>query len=119
MKILIKESNIKKIFTDKFGVDLTGKIKILTSTYDIPVEFDEYITSNMVRVWMNNYGPMYLIELPNETLLYQRQGKTRAYLLFNSEGESYGVGEVLDKLGLPQIDMYLDMLVNIFAEEEE
>ena len=119
MKILINESDLRNLLVNRLGIDLTGKVKILTSVYHIPMVFDEFMDSHMVRVWMNNYGPMYLINLPDETFIYQKQGKIRERILLSSEGESYQEQEVLDKLGVPPIGLSLDDIVNTFAEEED
>ena len=50
MKFIIKESQYvyllenleknKKFLTNVMGMDFTGKIKQVTSTYDVPMEFD-------------------------------------------------------------------------------
>jgi hypothetical protein len=117
MKILINESDLRNLLVNRLGIDLTGKVKILTSVYHIPMVFDEYMNSHLTRVWMNNYGPMYLIKLPDETLIYQKQGKIRDKILVNSEGESYQEQEVLDKLGVPPIGLTLTDIVNTFGEE--
>jgi hypothetical protein len=66
---------------------------------------------------MKNYGPMYLIKLPDETLIYQKQVKFRDKILVNSEGESYQEQEVLDKLGVPPIGLTLTDIVDTFGEE--
>ena len=118
MRVLINESDLRNLLVNRLGIDLTGKVKILTSVYHIPMEFDEFISSTMVKILMDNYGPMYLINLPDEQILYQNQGK-RGYLLFNSDGESYKEQEVLDKLGVPPIGLTLTDIVNTFAEEED
>ena len=119
MKILINESNLRNLLVNRLGVDLTGKVKILTSVYHIPRVFDEFMSFHMARVWMNNYGPMYLIKLPDETLIYQKQGKIRDEILVNSDGKSYEEQEILDKLGVPPIGLTLTDIVESFAEEKD
>ena len=115
----LNEGSLRNLFINRLGIDLTGKVKVLTSVYHIPFVFDEYMDSHMVRVWMNNYGPMYLIELPDETLIYQKQGKIRDKILLSSDGESYQEKEVLDKLGIPPMGLTLTDVIDTFAEEEE
>ena len=117
MKILINESDLRNLLVNRLGIELTGKVKILTSVYHIPRVFDEFMSSHMARVWMKNYGPMYLIKLPDETLIYQKQVKFRDKILVNSEGESYQEQEVLDKLGVPPIGLTLTDIVDTFGEE--
>jgi hypothetical protein len=117
MKIIINESNVRNLLVNRLGVDLTGKIDMLTSVYHVPTVFDFFMNSHMTRVWMNNYGPMYLIKLPDETLIYQKQGKIRDEILVNSDGKSYQEQEILDKLGIPPIGLTLTDIVETFAEE--
>jgi len=117
MKILINESDLRNLLVNRLGIDLTGKVKILTSVYHVPTVFDFFMNSHMARVWLNHYGPMYLIKLPDETLIYQKQGKIRDKILVNSEGESYQEQEVLDKLGFPPIGLTLTDIVDTFGEE--
>lgn len=117
MKIIINESNVRNLLVNRLGVDLTGKIDMLTSVYHVPTVFDFFMNSHMTRVWMNNYGPMYLIKLPDETLIYQKQGKIRDEILVNSDGQSYQEQEILDKLGIPPIGLTLTDIVETFAEE--
>ena len=117
MKIIINESNVRNLLVNRLGVDLTGKIDMLTSVYHVPTVFDFFMNSHMTRVWMNNYGPMYLIKLPDETLIYHKQGKIRDEILVNSDGKSYQEQEILDKLGIPPIGLTLTDIVETFAEE--
>jgi hypothetical protein len=117
MKVIINESNVRNLLVNRLGVDLTGKIDMLTSVYHVPTVFDFFMNSHMTRVWMNNYGPMYLIKLPDETLIYQKQGKIRDEILVNSDGQSYQEQEILDKLGIPPIGLTLTDIVETFAEE--
>lgn len=117
MKILISESDLRNLLVNRLGIDLTGKVKVLTSVYHVPTVFDFFMNSHMTRAWLINYGPMYLIKLPDETLIYQKQGKIRDEILVNSNGESYEEQEILDKLGVPPIGLTLTDIVNTFGEE--
>jgi hypothetical protein len=60
---------------------------------------------------------MYLIHLPDEKILYQKQGKIRDEVVIPISGGSYTSQEILDKLGIPPIGLTLDDIVNTFAEE--
>ena len=117
MKILINESDLRNLLVNRLGIDLTGKVKVLTSVYHVPRVFDFFMNSHMTRAWLINYGPMYLIKLPDETLIYQKQGKIRDEILVNSDGESYEEQEILDKLGVPPIGLTLTDIVDTFGEE--
>lgn len=117
MKIIINESNVRNLLVNRLGVDLTGKIDRLTSIYHIPTLFVDWMGNHILRVWMNNYGPMYLIHLPDEDILYQKQGKIRDEVIIGSSGGSYTSQEILDILGIPPIGLTLTDIVETFAEE--
>ena len=119
MKILINESNLRNLLVNRLGVDLTGKVDMLTSIYHIPTVFFDWMGHNILRAWLNNYGPMYLIHLPDEKILYQKQGKIRDEVVIHSSGGSYTSQEIMDKLGIPPIGLSLDDIVESFAEEKD
>ena len=50
MKIIINESNIKNVFK-RLNIDLSGKIQMVTSSYELPMEFDEFFTPQILRVY--------------------------------------------------------------------
>ena len=70
MKIIIKESQYnfilenleknKKFLNNVMGVDFTDKIQQITSHWDVPMEFDRYISTQQIKRYLNKYGPMYL-----------------------------------------------------------
>ena len=73
MKYIINESQYvyllenleknKRFLKNKLGIDFTDKIQQITSTYDFPMEFDQGVSPEMVRRYLNHFGPMYLFEL--------------------------------------------------------
>lgn len=119
MKIIINESNVRNLLVNRLGVDLTGKVDMLTSIYHIPTVFVDWMGYHILKAWLNNYGPMYLIHLPDEDILYQKQGKIRDEVLIPSGGDSYTSQEIMDKLGIPPIGLSLDDIVESFAEEKD
>ena len=53
------------------GIDLTGKIHMVTNSYELPFEFNErIITPQTLRLYLNKYGPMYVIEIGSQIYLY-------------------------------------------------
>ena len=119
MKIIINESNVRNLLVNRLGLDLTGKVDMLTSIYHIPTVFVDWMGNHILRAWLNNYGPMYLIHLPDEDILYQHQGKIRDEVVIPSSGGSYTSQEIMDKLGIPPIGLSLDDIVESFAEEKD
>ena len=121
MKIIINESNVRNLLVNRLGVDLTGKVDMLTSIYHIPTVFVDWMGNPILKAWLNNYGPMYLIHLPDEDILYQNHGKGRQGMIIGNllVGNSYTTQDILDRLGIPPIGLSLDDIVDTFAEEEE
>jgi len=64
----------KKFLKNKLGIDFTNGIQQVTSSYDIPMEFDYGISSDSIRRYLNKFGPMYLFELDGIKYLYQDRG---------------------------------------------
>ena len=68
----LTEANLKNLLINKLGVDLTGKIHMVTNSYELPFEFNErIITPQTLRLYLNKYGPMYVIEIGSQIYLYQ------------------------------------------------
>ena len=90
MKIIINESQYvyllenleknKKFLNKIMGIDFTDKIQQITSTYDVPMEFDKHFTSRMINRYLNNYGPMYLFELDGKKYLYLDMGDHEKFI---------------------------------------
>ena len=80
MRIVITESKLKNYIKDNFAVDLTGKIELVQTYYDIPMKFEEFLTRWVANMYMNEYGPMFLIKIGNFHWLYQTQGKSYFFM---------------------------------------
>jgi hypothetical protein len=119
MRVLINESDLRNLLVNRLGVDLTGKVDMLTSIYHIPTVFVDWMGNHILSAWLNNYGPMYLIHLPDEKILYQKQDKIRDGVIIGSSGGGYTSQEIMDRLGIPPMGLTLDDIVNTFAEEED
>ena len=116
MKIIINESNIKNVFK-RLNIDLSGKIQMVTSTYDLPIEFDEFFTPQLLRAYLNNFGPMFVIESGDDVYLYQHQGKIRT-LLIDVDGNAYKENDFLTNiLNIPPMGISLGDVVDTFSDE--
>lgn len=119
MKIIINESNIKKVF-ERLNIDLSGKIHMVTNSYEMPMEFDNLIPPTLIRVYLNTYGPMYVIDLPPQKYLFQRQKNVRDYLLIDRHGNGFTQSEFLEnKLNIPPIGITLQDVIDTFVQEED
>ena len=84
MKIIINQKQKKllvesqdeflKNFLIKNGLDFTNKISIIQSSYDIPLELSRVSPPEYTRSMLNFYGPMFLIDIEGEELIYQDRG---------------------------------------------
>lgn len=116
MKIVITESKLKNYIKDKLGVDLTGKIELVQSNYDIPMSFDGYLMPWVTNMYMNEYGPMFLIKIGNYHWLYQTQGKS--YFLMDEMGNHIDQSEFMKMIGISKVGLSMQQLIDLYFIEE-
>lgn len=126
MKILIKESQYvyllenldknKKFLTNVMGMDFTGKIEQVTSSYDVPMEFDNNISSEAIKYYLNKFGPMYLFELEGKKYLYQDQGHVDFFI--DQNGYYYN-DEIARVLGIDIMGLRFSDVIDMYFNEEE
>ena len=126
MKIIITESQFKQLVESKdkwknfllnqLDFDFSDRIQQITSTYDVPMEFDNGISSEMVRQFLNYFGPMYLFELDGVKYLYQDRGDYDWFI--DEEGYDYVENEIPEKLGIDFTGLRFKDIINIYFEEE-
>ena len=127
MKILIKESQYvyllenlqknKKFLTKVMGIDFTGKIEQITSIYDVPMEFDRYISHGMINRYLNKFGPMYLFELDGHRYLYLDVGDHEKFI--DEKGNVFIENEIPERLGLDEIGLRFSNIIDMYFNEEE
>jgi hypothetical protein len=106
----------KKFLTNVMGHDFTGKIEQVTSTYDVPMEFDNNISPAAINYYLNKFGPMYLFELDGIKYLYQDQDHGDFFI------DDYGFyynDEIPQQLGIDELGLRFSDIINIFFKEEE
>jgi hypothetical protein len=106
----------KQFLKNNFGFDFAGRIKQITSTYDVPTEFDEGVGSSVIRGWLNLWGPMYLFELDGMKYLYQDRGDFEMFI--DEEGYDYVDNEIPEKLGIAEMGFDFSDILNMYFEEE-
>ena len=126
MKIIITESQFKQLVESKdkwknfllnqLDFDFSDRIQQITSTYDVPMEFDNGISSEMVRQFLNYFGPMYLFELDGVKYIYQDRGDYDWFI--DEEGYDYVENEIPEKLGIDFTGLRFKDIINIYFEEE-
>jgi hypothetical protein len=106
----------KQFLKNNFGFDFAGRIKQITSTYDVPTEFDEGVGSSVIRGWLNLWGPMYLFELDGMKYLYQDRGDFEYFI--DQEGFDYTDNEIPEKLGIAEMGFTFSDILDMYFEEE-
>ena len=107
----------KNFLKDNFGFDFSGRIEQITSTYDVPMEFDDGISPEMIRQFLNYFGPMYLFELDGVKYLYQGRGDYEWFI--DEEGYDYVENEIPEKLGIAEMGFSFSDILNMYFEEGE
>ena len=111
----------KKFLTNIMGQDFTGKIKEIKDTYDVPMEFDELISPDLIRSMLNHFGPMYLVDIDGRKYLYQyRWDDDGDYEWFHNQyGFNYVDGQIPEQLGITQMGLEFSDIIDIFFNEED
>ena len=119
MKFIITEGNLKGFIKKKLGVDLTGKIKLITSAYDIPIKFRNTIDVSDWKRLMNRYGPFFHIDAGHgREFLIQERGNDE--FVGVDIHEQYVTGqEVLEYLRLDILGLGLNKIIDMYFDESE
>jgi hypothetical protein len=114
----ISESNDKnkRFLKKKLGIDFTNGIQQVTSTYDVPMEFDNGIDSDLIRRYLNNFGPMYLFELDGIKYLYQDRGFE---FFIDENGFDYVDGEIPEMIGIGEMGLRFSDIIDLYFSEED
>ncbi len=107
----------KKFLTKVMGIDFTGKIKQITSTYDVPMEFDRNIPSAMVNRYLNKFGPMYLFELDGYKYLYLDVGSHEKFI--DEKGNIFIENEIPERLGIDVMGLRFSNILDLYFSEED
>ena len=114
----IKESydKAKNFLKDNFGFDFSGRIEQITSTYDVPMSFDDGIDPSTINMFLNHLGPMYLFELDGVKYLYQDRGDHEWFI--NEEGYDYVDNEIPEQLGIAEMGFTFSDILDMYFEED-
>ena len=115
----IKESvdKNKKFLIDVMGMDFTDKIQQVTSSYDVPMSFDDGIAPSTINMYLNYWGPMYLVNIKGKKYLYQDRGDFEMFI--DEEGYDYVDGEVLEEIGIGVLGLKFSDIIDMFFNEED
>jgi hypothetical protein len=117
MKILISENKLKNLIRNRFGIDLTGKISMITSQYQLPMSFDSIISPTELNRILNHRGPCYLLKIGrNEYLLTPMENKD---WLIITDNEWLRPFEFMRELGIEMLGLSIDDLLEMYFDEKE
>ena len=118
MKLLITESKLKTLIKDKFNIDLTGRVEFEPGIYELLNDFDFYFDYEGLRrrSTMDNYGPMYLIELDdNHKVFYQMNYSSNHPLILDNRGDAYDESDFMNLLGISALGITMEQFLDLYA----
>jgi 3D (Asp-Asp-Asp) domain-containing protein len=107
----------KKFLTNLMGIDFTGNIEQITSSYDVPMSFDEGVGPELIKRWLNYWGPMYLVNIKGKKYLYQDRGDFEMFL--DEKGFDYVDNEILEELGIDVMGLRFSNIIDLYFKEED
>ena len=107
----------KKFLTNVMGYDFTNKIKKITSSYAVPMSFGEGVSPEIIRRWLNHWGPMYLVNIKGKKYLYQDRGDFEMFI--DEEGFDDVDGEVIEEIGIGVLGLKFSDIIDMFFNEED
>jgi hypothetical protein len=107
----------KKFLTNLMGIDFTGKIEQITSTYDVPMEFDRHFANGMINRYLNKFGPMYLFELDGYEYLYLDMGDHEKFI--DEKGNIFIENEIPERLGIDVMGLRFSNIIDLYFKEED
>jgi hypothetical protein len=117
--VLLGESTDKnkKLINGIVGFDFSNRITQITSSYDVPMNFDECFGSKLVKGWLNFWGPMYLFEFDGVKYLYQDRGEYEVFV--DEHCVEYVENEIPEEIGIGILGLRFSDIINMYFEEEE
>jgi hypothetical protein len=106
----------KRFLKNKLGIDFTNGIQQVTSSYDVPMEFDYGIAPSTIRTYLNFWGPMYLVNIDGKNYLYQDRGDFEMFI--DEDGFDYVDGEIPEKLGIDEMGLRFSNIIDLYFKEE-
>jgi len=118
----LNEGDIKNFIQKKLGIDLSGRIKIVTNANDVPSEFmNRYLSHPQYNRAMNSHGPFYHIIGNDLNFLVQprsdENGET--WIGRTNDGEPANDSLVLKNLGLNMLGLSLSNIIDLYFNEDE
>jgi hypothetical protein len=120
MKLIITESKMKNLITKMVGYDLSDRIEMITSWYELDSGGQRLFSDGKEEFnWLlNHYGPMFLFNVNGDDYYVQPQGKEYdALVLSVKQNRKINEYDFLKILGIEMLGVKLDKIIDEFIEE--
>jgi hypothetical protein len=119
MKYIINESQLKNILKSKFGLDLTDKIQMVTNKWQLPFEFDGFMNDRLINKYLNQYGPMFVVQIGRFKYLGMNLGKNEGgWRFFDQSDMPVSEFELMQFLKIEALGLSFDDLLNQYFKED-
>jgi hypothetical protein len=112
----LDESKLTDLLRDRFKVDLTNKIDMVTNKWELPMEFDNFVHPNMLNRYLNKWGPMFIITNKNNKYLCQMREKEWA--IVDEKDTLISELEFMKILGIEHLGLSLNYLIDAYFKED-
>jgi len=123
MKIIITENSLKSFIRNKLGIDLTGKIRLISYYEDIDNRIKRNIVSRrMFNDLLNSSGPFFEMEGVNGKLfMVQSTGSALYPSWFGIDDKGMIITEpvAIKYLGLDSLGITLNKVIDMYFDENE
>lgn len=120
MKLIITESKLKNLITKMIGYDLSDRIEMITTWYDLDSS-EKYAVFNdrkdVFVLYLNHYGPMYRFFTEKGDFLVQNQKGQLWFIANTSNGYEMDYYDFLKLLGIESLGIGLSTIIDEFFEE--
>ena len=113
---LTRKEKLKKFLTNKMGFDFSNNIQQVTSTYDIPMSFDDCIYGETINRYLNFWGPMYIFKLDGHNYLYQDRGEFEWFMSDDKNCTDYVDDEIPERLGISILGLRFSDIINMYFQ---
>ena len=113
MKYIITESQIKFLIKKFFKKDFSEKIQMIQYWDDLPSIFKRYVDKKFFNVYLNKYGPMYVILVDGKEFLLQYRGDT--WSISNDKDVPITENELIDKLGIAPLGISIQEFIDAYV----
>ena len=114
--LLESNERTKRFLKNKLNIDFGNSIKQITSSYDVPFQFDECLYGSSINRYLNIWGPMYLFEFDGKKYLYQDRGEFEWFM--SADCWDYVDNEIPEKLGIDEMGFRFSDILDMYFEED-